>query len=113
MTRAIWGAGPPGVVAPALPGLALAGLIRRVEARRWGLLKRLGLPRPLEIALGVALMDYTLYLWHMATHRVPLLWRLHRPHHADIELTASTGLRFHFAELLASMPYRAAQIALI
>jgi sterol desaturase/sphingolipid hydroxylase (fatty acid hydroxylase superfamily) len=86
---------------------------RIVERRRWGLVRRLGLPAWLETALAVALMDYTLYVWHVLTHRVPLLWRFHVVHHADRDLTASTALRFHFGELAISAPWRAAQVAAI
>jgi len=88
-------------------------LARFVERRRFGLLKQLNLPRPLEIIAAVLLMDYTLYLWHVLTHRVPLLWRFHAVHHVDLDLDASTALRFHFGELAVSVPYRAAQIALL
>jgi sterol desaturase/sphingolipid hydroxylase (fatty acid hydroxylase superfamily) len=81
-----------------------------VERRRWGLLKLARLPAPVEAALAVVLLDYTLYLWHVATHRVPFLWRFHVVHHADLDLDATTALRFHFAELALSVPWRAAQI---
>lgn len=84
-----------------------------VERRRWGLLKRLGLPAWLEVPLAVVLLDYTLYLWHVLTHRVPFLWRFHLVHHIDLDLDASTALRFHFAELVLSVPWRGAQIFLI
>lgn len=81
-----------------------------VERRRWGVLKRARLPQLLEVSLAVLLMDYTLYLWHVLTHRAPLLWRFHMAHHVDLDLDASTALRFHFAELVLSVPWRAAQI---
>lgn len=81
--------------------------------RRWGLLNRLGLPRRARLVLGLALMDYTLYLWHILTHRLPLLWRFHRVHHADLDLSASTALRFHFGELALSVPWRALQVLAI
>jgi sterol desaturase/sphingolipid hydroxylase (fatty acid hydroxylase superfamily) len=84
-----------------------------VERRRWGLLKLLALPAWLEVALACVLLDYTLYLWHVLTHRAPFLWRFHLVHHADLDLDASTALRFHFAELLLSVPWRAAQIVVI
>ena len=84
-----------------------------VERRRWGLLKLCRLPAWLEVAFAVVLLDYTLYLWHVLTHRVPFLWRFHVVHHADLDLDASTALRFHFAELLLSVPWRAGQILLI
>ena len=84
-----------------------------VERRRWGLLKLARLPLWLEVAAAVVLLDYTLYLWHVLTHRVPLLWRFHVVHHIDLDLDATTALRFHFAELIISVPWRAAQILCI
>lgn len=88
-------------------------LAARAARWRWGLIGRLPLPPWAKAAGAVALMDYTLYLWHVLTHRVPFLWRFHRPHHADIEMDASTALRFHFGEMALSVPYRAAQVAVI
>ncbi|MDQ1522334.1 MAG: hypothetical protein QOE47_258 [Pyrinomonadaceae bacterium] len=88
-------------------------LTAHVERRRVGLLKQFALPRPLEVALAVVLLDYTLYVWHLLAHRVPALWRFHLVHHADLDLDASTALRFHFGELVASVAWRAAQVRLI
>jgi sterol desaturase/sphingolipid hydroxylase (fatty acid hydroxylase superfamily) len=86
-------------------------LSRMVEHRRFGLIKQLDLPPWAETLLAVALMDYTLYLWHVLVHRVPLLWRCHVVHHCDLDMDASTALRFHAAEMAISVPYRAAQVA--
>ncbi|HEX8336525.1 MAG TPA: sterol desaturase family protein, partial [Pyrinomonadaceae bacterium] len=71
------------------------------------------LPAWLEAAAAVVLLDYTLYLWHVLTHRSPRLWRFHVVHHIDLDLDATTALRFHFAELALSAPWRAAQILAI
>jgi sterol desaturase/sphingolipid hydroxylase (fatty acid hydroxylase superfamily) len=84
-----------------------------VERRRLGLLKLVRLPAWLEVAAAVVLLDYTLYLWHVLTHRVPWLWRFHVVHHIDLDLDATTALRFHFAELVVSVPWRAAQILVV
>jgi sterol desaturase/sphingolipid hydroxylase (fatty acid hydroxylase superfamily) len=84
-----------------------------VERRKVGLLKLARLPLWLEVAAAVVLLDYTLYLWHVLTHRVPWLWRFHVVHHIDLDLDATTALRFHFAELAVSVPWRAAQILVI
>jgi sterol desaturase/sphingolipid hydroxylase (fatty acid hydroxylase superfamily) len=84
-----------------------------VERRRWGLLHVRRLPRRLQLALAVVLLDYTLYIWHVLVHRVPWLWRFHLVHHVDLDLDASTALRFHFGELALSIPWRAAQIVAI
>lgn len=86
---------------------------RLVERRRWGLLAVRRLPHPLQMALAAVLLDYTLYVWHVLVHRVPWLWRFHLVHHADLDMDASTALRFHFGELALSIPWRAAQVAAI
>lgn len=88
-------------------------LARKVHERRWGLLPRLNLPPALEAALATVLLDYTLYIWHVLMHRVPFLWRFHRPHHADRDLSTTTALRFHFGEMTLSVPWRAAQVVAI
>ncbi len=87
-------------------------LAQRAEQRCWGI-RRLNLPGWVETCLAVALMDYTLYLWHVLLHRLPLLWRFHQVHHVDLDMDASTALRFHFGEMLLSVPWRAAQVAFI
>jgi sterol desaturase/sphingolipid hydroxylase (fatty acid hydroxylase superfamily) len=84
-----------------------------VEKRRWGLLKCVHLPAWLEVTLAVALMDYTLYLWHVLMHRVPYLWRFHIVHHVDLDLDASTALRFHAGELAIATGWRAGQVVLL
>jgi len=81
-----------------------------VVSRRWGVVHRLGLPPWLEVAAAVVLLDYTLFVWHVLTHRVPLLWRFHEVHHADRDVSASTALRFHFGEMVLSVPGRTAQV---
>jgi sterol desaturase/sphingolipid hydroxylase (fatty acid hydroxylase superfamily) len=104
-------------IAGASLGAAQAPLVlpltRIVERRRVGLLGWLRLPRALETFLAVALMDYTLYLWHRLTHVSPFLWRFHEAHHVDLDLDATTATRFHFGEMLLSVPWRAAQVLVI
>ena len=87
------------------------------ERRRIGLTHSLPASREAEKVwrdlLAVVLMDYTLYLWHVLMHRWAFLYRLHQVHHADLDLDTTTALRFHLAEMLASVPWRAAQVLLI
>lgn len=84
-----------------------------VAKNRIGLLPRLGLPKWAETAAAIILLDYTLYLWHILTHKWSFLWRFHEVHHEDLDLTASTALRFHFAEMGLSAFWRSAQVVLI
>lgn len=88
-------------------------LSRLVEQRQWGLLKQFPLPVWAEVTAACVLLDYTLYLWHILLHKVPLLWRFHQVHHLDLDLDASTAARFHFGELLISVLWRSGQIVLI
>lgn len=90
--------------------LALA-LAYRASERRFGLVHLL--PPSLRGIAAVLLMDYTLYLWHVLTHRVPFLWRFHRVHHVDLDLDVTTAIRFHFGEIALSVPFRAAQVWVI
>ena len=84
-----------------------------VERKQTGLLKVIKLPFWIETALGIILLDYTFYLWHVLTHKSEFLWRFHLAHHVDLEMDASTALRFHFGELAISTAFRAAQILTI
>jgi sterol desaturase/sphingolipid hydroxylase (fatty acid hydroxylase superfamily) len=105
----------------ALSGTAIsvfeAPLVRRlseiVHQRNWGLVKLFRLPGWAEVGVAVVLLDYTLYIWHVLTHKAPLLARFHRVHHADEDMDASTAVRFHFGEMMLSIPWRAAQVAII
>jgi sterol desaturase/sphingolipid hydroxylase (fatty acid hydroxylase superfamily) len=81
--------------------------------RGWGLVHLVPMPSWLRRLATFLLLDYTLYLWHILVHRVPLLWRLHLVHHVDLDMDASTGVRFHLLEIIASVPWRAAQVAAI
>lgn len=85
----------------------------RIAQRQAGLVQHLPVSDAFRDAAAVVLLDYTLYWWHVLLHRIPALWRLHLPHHIDVDLDASTALRFHFLEFVASIPWRALQILLI
>jgi sterol desaturase/sphingolipid hydroxylase (fatty acid hydroxylase superfamily) len=92
------------------PGAAV-GFALLAEARGWGLLGLLGAPPWLTFVLGVLLLDLAIYLQHVLLHAVPVLWRLHRVHHADLGFDVTTGLRFHPLEILLSMLIKFAAIA--
>lgn len=59
------------------------------------------------------MLDYTLWFWHFANHRIAFLWRFHLVHHIDRDLDSSTALRFHFGEHALSIVYRVVQIVVI
>jgi sterol desaturase/sphingolipid hydroxylase (fatty acid hydroxylase superfamily) len=94
----------------ALP-VAAVGVALAAEARGWGLLRLVELPWPVAAVLGVVALDLVVYLQHVLFHAVPALWRLHRVHHADLEIDVTTGLRFHPLEILLSMGLKMAAVA--
>lgn len=106
-----------GGVSLALMSLVQAPLLQPVAAwivrKHVGLLQLVQWPRWIETLLAIVLLDYTLWWWHWASHRVPFFWRFHLVHHVDRDLDASTALRFHFGELALSIPVRAAQMVII
>ena len=72
------------------------------RANSFGVLYWLGVEGAWGFALGFILFDMWQYLWHRLNHHVPVLWRFHAVHHADRELSASSGLRFHTGEIVLS-----------
>lgn len=78
-----------------------------------GFLHRLNAPAWLEWLLAIFLLDLWMYLWHRLNHSVPLLWRLHRVHHADAEMDASSASRFHTGEIVLSSLARLAVLPLL
>ena len=85
-------------------------LAARVERKRLGVAQQLPCRAGVRNAVAFLLLDYTIYVWHVLTHKVPWLWRFHLVHHVDLDLDASTALRFHAVDMLISIPWRAAQV---
>lgn len=73
------------------------------EQRAWGVLNIYSVPYWVEFLVCVVVLDFIIYLQHVMFHAVPLLWRLHMVHHADLDYDLTTGLRFHPIEILLSM----------
>ena len=75
------------------------------QDRHIGLLTWLAMPRWAGIIATFLLMDYAYWWWHWANHMVPLFWRFHNVHHTDLDMDVSTGARFHFGEMIFSVPF--------
>lgn len=73
------------------------------QEQNFGLLQRLEWPLWLTAAIGFLVLDCAIYWQHRLFHRIPLLWRVHRMHHADADFDTTTGLRFHPLEIILSM----------
>ncbi|KPL16287.1 MAG: fatty acid hydroxylase [candidate division Zixibacteria bacterium SM23_81] len=102
----------PAVVRLVFPILAM-GLALLAQEGGWGLLNNVGLPYWLEVVVGVIVLDLVIYLQHVMFHAVPILWRLHMMHHADLDFDVTTGLRFHPIEMVLSMVIKLSVVVLI
>jgi sterol desaturase/sphingolipid hydroxylase (fatty acid hydroxylase superfamily) len=92
---------------------AAVGIALFAEARGVGLLHEFELGLGLKVLLALIALDLAIYLQHVMFHAVPLLWRLHRVHHADLDIDVTTGTRFHPVEMMLSMGIKAAAILVI
>ncbi|MHC1727059.1 MAG: sterol desaturase family protein [Syntrophobacteraceae bacterium] len=87
------------IIFPILP----VGMALLAQSRGWGMLHAVSVPYPLAVLIGVIALDFVIYLQHVLFHRIPVLWRLHMVHHADLDIDVSTGLRFYPIEIAVSM----------
>ena len=92
---------------------AAVGVALIAQQQGWGLLNYYPLPFMLSIVIAVVAMDFVIYLQHVMTHALPLLWRLHRVHHADLDYDVTTGARFHTIEIILSMLIKFAAVMLL
>jgi sterol desaturase/sphingolipid hydroxylase (fatty acid hydroxylase superfamily) len=83
------------------------------EANGYGLMNVLAVPLWISIPLAVILLDLLIYAQHVAFHAMPMLWRLHRMHHADTEIDVTTGARFHPIEIVLSMVLKIVVVTLL
>ncbi|UOA28274.1 sterol desaturase family protein [Pseudosulfitobacter sp. DSM 107133] len=100
------------LLALALPLLAVGAAVD-AAANGWGLFNLLHWPVWLEITLAVLILDLAIWAQHLVTHKVPLLWRLHRVHHADVDMDVTTAIRFHPLEIALSMLLKIALVYLL
>ncbi|MEW5735892.1 MAG: sterol desaturase family protein [Thermodesulfobacteriota bacterium] len=95
------------LIYPILP----VGLALLASERGWGLLNQLALPYGIEVLIGVLVLDFVVYAQHVLFHAIPVLWRLHMVHHADLDFDMTTGLRFHPLEIIVSMAIKLSAVA--
>jgi sterol desaturase/sphingolipid hydroxylase (fatty acid hydroxylase superfamily) len=86
---------------------AAVGAAVWAQAHGWGLLRMAGIQPWLAGVIAFVVLDFAVWLEHVASHKVPLLWRIHRMHHADTGFDVTTGLRFHPLEIVLSMVWKA------
>ena len=82
---------------------AAVGVAVFAENAGWGIFNYFELSFPVVVILSIIILDLTIYLQHVMFHAVPVLWRIHRMHHADLDIDITTGARFHPFEIILSM----------
>jgi sterol desaturase/sphingolipid hydroxylase (fatty acid hydroxylase superfamily) len=93
--------------------LAAVGVAAFCVTNGWGALNHFQVPFWLAAPLAVIAMDFVIWLQHVMFHAVPVLWRLHRVHHADLDYDLTTGSRFHPIEIALSMLIKVATITVL
>ncbi len=101
-----------GVVRVALP-MAAVGAAEWARVRGWGICNQWDAPMWVRWIVTVIALDFVVYAQHVVFHRVPVLWRLHKVHHADVDIDVTTGLRFHPLEILFSMAIKMGAVVVL
>ena len=76
------------------------------QRQGWGVLNLVSLPVWFEILVAIIVLDFAVWAQHLAFHKIPVLWRVHKVHHADRDMDVTTGIRFHPIEIILSMAYK-------
>jgi sterol desaturase/sphingolipid hydroxylase (fatty acid hydroxylase superfamily) len=93
--------------------MAAIGVAEYAQLMQWGLFNLFEVHPAIALLVSIIVLDAVIYLQHVMFHAVPLLWRLHRVHHADLDFDVTTGARFHPIEILLSMLIKFAAIVLL
>ncbi len=92
---------------------AAVGMALFAQSAGWGVFNTFEFPYWVAVLVSVIVLDFMIWLQHVMVHAVPILWRLHRVHHADLDFDVTTGLRFHPIEIILSMVIKFAVIAVL
>ena len=90
---------------------AAVGTALIADEKGWGLFHAISLPGWAGGLASIVILDLVVYAQHVAFHKVPVLWRLHRMHHIDLDIDVTTGARFHPVEIIISMAIKMGAVA--
>ncbi|MEM9331836.1 MAG: sterol desaturase family protein [Pseudomonadota bacterium] len=93
-------------------GLAV-GAAEWAAAQGIGLFNLISVSAIIVIPICVIVLDFTTWFAHWASHKIPLLWTVHRMHHSDIDFDVTTAIRFHPIEIVLSMFWKMAVVVLL
>ncbi len=93
--------------------VAAMGTAAYAATKGWGLFNLIDLPIWMHILISAILLDMAVYWQHVASHKIPMIWSFHKMHHADRDIDATTGIRFHPVEIVLSMLYKMVVVLLL
>ncbi|MFT4746123.1 MAG: sterol desaturase/sphingolipid hydroxylase (fatty acid hydroxylase superfamily) [Congregibacter sp.] len=101
------------VVARLMIPAGLAAVAIYAQNNNLGIYNHISMTLWLTVPISVVLFDCLIYWQHRLLHHIPIFWRIHRVHHADPHLDASTGLRFHPLEIALSLVVKIAAVLIL
>jgi sterol desaturase/sphingolipid hydroxylase (fatty acid hydroxylase superfamily) len=94
------------LMATAIVPIAAVAVAFYAEDHQIGLLNHAPWPAWVKVAVSLVLLDLAIWAQHLASHKIPVLWRLHKVHHADRDIDVTTAVRFHPIEIGLSMLWK-------
>ena len=92
---------------------AAVGVAIWAEANGYGLFNLVQIPMALSVVTSFIILDFAIWFSHLASHKIPLLWTVHRMHHSDVDIDVSTAIRFHPIEIVLSMLWKMIIVVLL
>lgn len=92
---------------------AAVGVAIWAESAGFGLFNIIEVPLIFAVIFVIVFLDFAVWLEHVVSHHWPWLWRIHKVHHADVDLDVTSALRFHPLEIIVSMVWKGALVALL
>jgi sterol desaturase/sphingolipid hydroxylase (fatty acid hydroxylase superfamily) len=93
----------------AVPVAAIAAAFY-AQAHQIGLLNQVACPQWVKVVIALLALDLAIWVQHLASHKIPIFWRLHQVHHADRDIDVTTAVRFHPVEIGLSMVWKIAVV---
>src|SRR3989304_10030498 len=92
---------------------AAVGVAIFTQKHGWGLFNYVQASYTIAVIVSVVALDFVIYLQHVMFHAIPVFWRIHRMHHAELDFDVTTGIRFHPMEILLSMLIKSAGVVVL
>ena len=92
---------------------AAVGVAIWAEVNGYGIFNLIEVPTVVSVLVCFVILDFAIWLAHVASHKVPLLWAVHRMHHSDVDIDVSTAIRFHPIEIVLSMVWKMIIVVLL